>query len=316
MSAPGPSAPAAAASAASAAAAAPSPSQTPKKGKAPHAHGRVPGSAASPSGGGSPPHPHFVDDGSLMCVDCDERTTLLTSAATGKNQLRRRCDLCGSFTRGLNRACEEPKELKVGEVKKKAKINEDGVNVCRQEALKVKAHLKILERTDPAARKDYMKGEKRKRESEDHGSRRTFTDPKGFVKSTSADRSIDDEHDHYETCEEFCVRIMTLKRVPSEEMAKLMFKDALQAPGANVVMRRGEACLGKFKGVSMLKRHEDGVETGTAQSRELKDSDDLGNFNESADSIRERFLKKAPIKPYTEANIGSRKAKTRRATIY
>ena len=196
---------------------------------------------AVPGVEGSPNAPHLADM-LLQCVDCEEGTTVATSQATGRNELKRRCNGCGAFTRGLNRACEVPKEGG-----KKARPTEaetaEGA-LTRAEALKVQAHMKELEKNDPPGRAAFMRGEKRKRETMESGSRRTFTEPKGFVRTSTADKQIDDENDHFETCEEFCIRMMVLKRAPTELIAQNMFKAACEAPGANVMERRGEPCFG------------------------------------------------------------------------
>ena len=62
---------------------------------------------------------------SLLCMRCDEPTTIQTSEAAGKNEFRRVCHPCGATDKWLNRCCS-PKVAK----------NSDGLTPKQLEAKK------------------------------------------------------------------------------------------------------------------------------------------------------------------------------------
>ena len=224
--------------------------------------------------------------GAIMCVDCREETSVTDSSATGRNPLVRRCNPCGSFQRGLSRACSSSE--------KGGRVPDE---VSKKDALKVKALLKTMEKEDPVARVEYFRAEKRKRELEQQQTgektKRTFLEPKAQIRQETANKNLEDETDNYEPFEDYAIRQIALKRCDDEPGALKLWVAALAKPGAMVIQRRGEWCLGRFAGVSYNKRHETGTTSAVNQSREIADEADLAKFFEQSEATQARNVRKS-----------------------
>ena len=227
---------------------------------------------------------------SSSCIKCKRACEVDNSCKAGANPLRRICWACGATDKGLNRAAkgEEPKKTKG---QKAIEFDPSAVvTVSQEEARRIVESLKKMTEQEKTV---WYLNEIEKRESEDKLSRRTFSQPKGYVDQKHQTGSVKDEKDDYEVFDDFALRMIQLKRCEDEAGAATLWTAALQSAGATVIERRGQKCLGRFKGVSVAKREADLTESGTKQTQELSSSAHVDDFLQQAVVTHERAEKKA-----------------------
>jgi hypothetical protein len=171
----------------------------------------------------------------------------------------------------------------------KAKTAPKVLTTSQQEAKKIMEALKTM---GEDAKADWYFKESVKRKNEDVLSKRVFDQPAGFVKQEHATGQVKDEIDSYEVFDDFALRMIGLTRCKNEAEAGVLWEEALKAPGAAVVERRGQKCLGRFKGVDMLKRTSDMTQTGTQQEQTFQDAGQVADFLQSAQATHDRAEKK------------------------
>ena len=162
----------------------------------------------------------------LYCMKCKEPTLMSQSSPSGgRNMLNRVCTPCGNFDKWLVRTSASPKK------KGKKTKDTDADKAKREEARKTKADMAAM--TEDERSQTYV-DEKRKREAQEQGSKRTFTRMNGSTQHhdvTSIDKNILNQ---YITQDDWIEKQMNMK----------MYREAAQTKGFWFVKRSPEAPFG------------------------------------------------------------------------
>ena len=210
-------------------------------------------------------------EGGLVCLKCQEPTLLKDSIASGRNMLRRNCLECVSTDKWLTRCCRKPKPTEV---------ENDDQKERREKAEQLKTKITKMSSAEKAAWYVKQKEERRKQEKT---SKRSFNNGVGFAQESQSTSLGNTEKDIMETCEDWCLRQMQLKRFDTLEAAQAGFKQECQKPGAKTTQRRGETLLQRFAGVEVDQTHRHVLDTGTRQRADIHDQDDLKAFQGEAE---------------------------------
>ena len=159
-----------------------------------------------------------------------------------------------------------------------------------EEAKRIIDSLKVM---DEDSKTLWYVAEKRKREQEDKMSKRTFNAPKGEIKQEHVTGDEKRDLDLYDTFEDFALRQIQLKRCENEAGAAPLRDEALKAPSAQVIIRRGVKCLGRFGGVQVARVEMDVTTSGTREGLEIQSAEQLTDFLQSSVSVHERAAKQA-----------------------
>ena len=171
-------------------------------------------------------------DDLLMCVKCDETTTMTESSASGgRNPLRRVCRMCASTDRCVQRDKDLQKVFKAAKGKDKMEL---------------------------------YRGEKRKLEQKEttvKARKRDFSDVKLGVAHVQREETLEDEIDFYRPFSVWGPRQIQLGLAGNIKEAKAQFVLRCEDASCPKIKRRGQWCLGEFDGVALTKRKAEGIES-------------------------------------------------------
>ncbi|CAE7035078.1 unnamed protein product [Symbiodinium sp. CCMP2592] len=172
---------------------------------------------------------------SIMCIRCEEETSILTSYPTGRNCLRRICSCCSSTDRCLSRMAKAPKKGSAEEAKES------------EEAKKARKSAEALRgsvaKMGSSERAQWYRQEKRKRATESKKSRRTFATAVGALEETRRTGNEDCSGSRYMTPRDWCAREMILKQYSTLEDAMVAYEQRCTDPDVVTKEINGELCL-------------------------------------------------------------------------
>eukprot|EP00435_Cladocopium_sp_Y103_P043265 s2160_g12.t1 len=206
----------------------------------------------------------------LKCQKCLEPTLLKDSLPNGKNHLRRNCLECVSTDKWLCRMLRKPKQEDVETELAKEK---------REKAEAMKAQLAKMSPEDKA---QWYTKQKEQRRKEEKTSKRTFGTAVGYVQEETSKALVGAENDHFECCEGWCQRKMTLGLYETYDEAAAAFKQECNQPGAKTMTRRGEVLLQRFAGVVVSAEDRHSLTTGLRQRADVCNTEDLRGFQAEA----------------------------------
>lgn len=215
--------------------------------------------------------PKATPEGGLVCLKCQQPTLLKDSIASGRNALRRNCLEWVSADKWLTRCCRKPKPTEV---------ENDDQKERREKAEQLKTSISKMSSAEKAAWYVKQKEERRKQEKT---SKRSFNSGVGFAQESLTTSLGNTEKDLFETCEDWCLRQVQLKKFDTLEAAQAGFKQECQKPGARTTQRRGETLLQRFAGVEVDQSHRRNLDTGVRQRADIHDQDDLKAFQGEAE---------------------------------
>jgi len=138
------------------------------------------------------------------------------------------------------RCCRKPKPTEV---------ENDDQKDRREKAEQLKTQISKMSSAEKAAWYVKQKEERRKQEKR----KRSFNSGVGFAQESVSTSLANIEKDIMETCDDWCLRQMQLKRFDTLEAAQAGFKEECQKPGAKTTQRRGETLQQGFAGVEVTK---------------------------------------------------------------
>ncbi|CAK0846196.1 unnamed protein product [Prorocentrum cordatum] len=224
----------------------------------------------------------------MQCLKCNEPVPVANSQPAGaKNPLRRNCNECC--------ATDQHKKRTLAILNYKPPPG-DAIKPETQEKINAakafKQKFDSLRGTDKVA---WYLTEKRKRETESKQTKRTFADTKAFTIHQSGDSKLTDDKDDYETFEDWAVRQIGLKRCANETEAAEKWELEIAKPGARVTERRGQVLLGRFAGVGLTNRHEEGCITGFKGSNNVDSKEDMEAAQSHMEDARLKFRKTSEL---------------------
>ncbi|CAE7605254.1 unnamed protein product [Symbiodinium sp. CCMP2592] len=234
---------------------------------------------------------------SIMCIRCEEETSILTSYPTGRNCLRRICSCCSSTDRCLSRMAKAPKKGSAEEAKES------------EEAKKARKSAEALRgsvaKMGSSERAQWYRQEKRKRATESKKSRRTFATAVGALEETRQTGNEDCSGSRYMTPRDWCAREMILKQYSTLEDAMVAYEQRCTDPDVVTKEINGELCLRVNNGglENVVDRHT--VAASVRQRTDLGDGEQLDGFEEE---IGPR-MKRASDKLQTERLLSEQQGK-------
>jgi len=155
------------------------------------------------------------------------------------------------------------------------------VDIDEKKKKNAKALKKSVEAMGEEAKAAWYKNQRQKRLEEDVFSRRTWAEPKAAIEETKGSSKIDDV-DHWLGFEDFALRKIQLKQCSDLEGATPLWAEACSAPGAVTRIGRNNAVLlGHYCGMQSRSRHEEGMTATINQSGEIKNAEDLSEFEKN-----------------------------------
>ncbi|CAE7255765.1 unnamed protein product [Symbiodinium sp. CCMP2592] len=234
---------------------------------------------------------------SIVCIRCEEETSILTSYPTGRNCLRRICSCCSSTDRCLARMAKAPKKGSAEEAKES------------EEAKKARKSAEALRgsvaKMGSSERAQWYRQEKRKRATESKKSRRTFATAVGALEETRQTGNEDCSGSRYMTPRDWCAREMILKQYSTLEDAMAAYEQRCTDPDVVTKEINGELCLRVNNGglENVVDRHT--VAASVRQRTDLGDGEQLDGFEEE---IAPR-MKRASDKLQTERLLSEQQGK-------
>ncbi|CAE7229953.1 unnamed protein product [Symbiodinium sp. CCMP2592] len=234
---------------------------------------------------------------SIVCIRCEEETSILTSYPTGRNCLRRICSCCSSTDRCLSRMAKAPKKGSAEEAKES------------EEAKKARKSAEALRgsvaKMGSSERAQWYRQEKRKRATESKKSRRTFATAVGALEATRQTGNEDCSGSRYMTPRDWCAREMILKQYSTLEDAMVAYEQRCTDPDVVTKEINGELCLRVNNGglENVVDRHT--VAASVRQRTDLGDGEQLDGFEEE---IAPR-MKRASDKLQTERLLSEQQGK-------
>ena len=234
---------------------------------------------------------------SILCIRCEEETSILTSYPSGRNCLRRICSCCSATDRCLNRMAKPPKKGSAEESKESEEAKK-----ARKAAEALKSNVNKMGNSERA---QWYRQEKRKRANESKKSRRTFATAVGSLEESRSTENSDSSGSRYITPRDWCAREMTLRLYSTLEDAMTAYEQRCTEPDAVTKEINGEVCLRINSGgkEEVVNRH--GVAANVRQRTDLGDGEQLDGFEEE---IQPR-MKRARDKLQTERLLSEQQGK-------
>ena len=233
----------------------------------------------------------------LLCIRCEEETTLLTSYSSGRNAMRRICSSCSATDRCLSRMSAKPKD--------KGNESEDQ-RKARKTAEELKASVNKMSNSE---RVSWYRQEKRKRLSETKRSKRTFSTAVGSLEETRGHENKDADLTKYMTMRDWCAREMSLKLYATFEDAQRGFEEACCKADAQTKTINGEVCLKENAGGLEEVASIHGVTGAVRQRADLGDGDQLDGFYEELEPRLKRARAKLDLERTMAAEDGGAERK-------
>ena len=218
---------------------------------------------------------------------------MATSAANGKNPLKRVCNLCGSTDKALTRTAKQPKDGAEETVAQKE----------RREA--AEAQLKKLRKLPGPERSAWYRSEKQRRQQEGSRTRRNFSSAVGTVTEASASSTVNDGLEKFVPFKDWAMREIILGNV-TKETAQAEWSRITTTAGAVTKKLQGEVCLRVNALGEVRSRDEHRLEAAVKQRMDLSASEELDEFAGLRDARMQRAEQLLEADRLVEAQTGER----------
>lgn len=217
----------------------------------------------------------------LKCTKCTEPTTMVDSvAAGGRNPLLRNCRPCCATTKWLDSANEKKNGKKKRELTEAQKKRMD----------QIRAEKEKVRQMEESERIAWWKNQKRQRETEEKGTKRSFATFAGETTQSDISFSRDKELDGWITARKFAIEAIILKEAANMKEAMELFREKCGEPGAKTkIGRNGEVLLGQYDGMVSERGEESSLAVQHTSHTAIDSAEDLARFDDRASAARRHF---------------------------